>query len=290
MASTTYLAPTVNYKQTTLNGAINDSVQTITLNSATNISAPGYVVIDRVNSSNTATPNAREVISFTGVSGSDLTGCTRAADGSTARSHSDGAIVETILTIGMWNSLATIVSTGLDGSGYLKAINSPVSIAIGQITRAAIPSIASIARIETSALIINGTVTATVYAGSKGHFLWTSSGALATSLATSSNNSQMNFLRATKNLTLNSVYLGLNSAPSLGPSQIDIYYKSTPTGATGTSIFSVRPLVGIGLNENGATPGTLTLTSLASGTLLYPEIRQPNGAGDLVIQLTATER
>ena len=30
----------------------------------------------------------------------------------------------------MWNSLATIVGSGFDGSGYLRSINSPVSIAI----------------------------------------------------------------------------------------------------------------------------------------------------------------
>lgn len=133
MASTVWLAPTANYVQSTLNGAINSSVGTITLNSTTNLTAPGYVVIDRTDSAGTATPSAREVVSFTGISGNDLTGCTRPADGSTARSHSNGAIVETMPTIGMWNSLATIVGSGFDGSGYLRPIASPASIAILQI-------------------------------------------------------------------------------------------------------------------------------------------------------------
>ncbi len=142
------MAPEVNFTQTTLNGAINDTATTITLNSVTNVKTPGYAIINRENSAGTATPNAREVIYFTGISGNNLTGVTRATDGSTARSHSDGAIVEFVPTIGMWNSLVTIVSTGFTGDGYLKAIASPVSIARGEFTQFVTPSIASIARIQ----------------------------------------------------------------------------------------------------------------------------------------------
>lgn len=157
MASTFYLAPSTNFVQTTLNGAINDSATTITLNSPTGIQAPGYAVINRQNSNGDATPNAREIIRYTGISGNDLTGVTRGADGSTARSHSDGAIVELTFTVGMWNSLVTIVSNALDGSGYLKAINSPVSIAIGQFTQFVTPSVASIARLEATQLVTPST-------------------------------------------------------------------------------------------------------------------------------------
>lgn len=129
MANTIFLAPTANYIQKNLSGSIDDTVDTITLNNTTNMTAPGYVVINRKNSAGTATPNDREVVSYTAISGSDLTGCTRGADGSTAREHGDNSIVEAILTIGMWNNLATIVSTGFTSDGYLKAIASPVSIA-----------------------------------------------------------------------------------------------------------------------------------------------------------------
>lgn len=149
---TFFLAPTKNYTQKALNGSINDSVQTITLNNTTDMQAPGYVVIDRVNSAGLATPNTREVISYTGISGNDLTGCTRGADGSTARSHDDTAIVETMPTVGMWNNLATIVSTGFDNNGYLRAINSPVSIGRAELTQIAVTSVASIARLEMSIL------------------------------------------------------------------------------------------------------------------------------------------
>ncbi len=143
-----FLAPTANFLSKTLNGAITDSVQTITLNNVTNLQAPGYIVVDRTDSNGVATPNAREVISYTGISGSDLTGCVRGADNSTARIHSDGAIVETAPTVGLFNSLATIYASAFDNDGYLKAINSPVSIAIGQFKTISVNSIASIAELQ----------------------------------------------------------------------------------------------------------------------------------------------
>jgi hypothetical protein len=112
-----FLAPTSNYVSTTLNGSINDSAVTITLNDASKLQAPGYVVIDREDGNGTPTPNSREIIYFGGISGNDLTDCTRGADNSTARSHSDGGLVEAVLTAGMWNSLATAVSASLDEGG-----------------------------------------------------------------------------------------------------------------------------------------------------------------------------
>lgn len=148
MSSTIYTAPTANYLSKTLNGSIGDSDDTITLNNTTSMQAPGYIVIDRTNSAGTATPDNREVVSYTGISGSDLTGCARGADGSTNRAHADGAIVETMPTVGMWNSLATIVDQAVTGDGYLKAIGSPVSIARMQIIQEAVTSIASITRLE----------------------------------------------------------------------------------------------------------------------------------------------
>jgi len=158
---TIYLGPTSNFLQTTLNGAITDTAGTITLTSATGFQTPGYVVIDRTDSSGSSTPNAREVVSYTGISGNNLTGCVRPADGSTARSHSDGAIVETAPTVGMWNSLATVVSSGLTGDGYLKAIASPVSIQRAELNQmyASIASIAQIfttGRLEVSGASITG--------------------------------------------------------------------------------------------------------------------------------------
>lgn len=150
---TKYVAPTANFWSTTLNGAINDSVDTFTLNSTTNLQAPGYLVIDREDGSGTATPSSREVIYYTGISSNDLTGVTRGADGSTARSHSDGALVEATMTVGMWNSLATVVDQVITDDGVVKSIISPVSVArlelkYGEFDQIAVASIASITDLQ----------------------------------------------------------------------------------------------------------------------------------------------
>lgn len=128
MVSTLYTAPTKNFVQKNLNGAITNIATTITLKDTTNMQSPGYIVIDRTDSAGNVTPTLREVITYTGITANSLTGCIRGADGDNALAHNDGAVVEQTFTEGMWNSLVTIVATALDGNGLLNAINSPVSI------------------------------------------------------------------------------------------------------------------------------------------------------------------
>lgn len=142
-----YRAPTKNFVSTTLNGAINDSVTTITLTSTSNLQSPGVIVIDREDSSGTATPSAREVVSYTGISGSDLTGCTRGAEGSTARSHSDGALVETNFTIGTWNDLRDALATVVNADGQI-VYTGTASISRGEFSAVNITSTASIAGVK----------------------------------------------------------------------------------------------------------------------------------------------
>jgi len=62
---------------TTLNGAINNSVTTITLTDASDFPSSGAVEVDS------------ESITYTGKSSNDLTGCNRGAHGTTAASHTD---------------------------------------------------------------------------------------------------------------------------------------------------------------------------------------------------------
>ena len=110
-------APTSNFWSTSLNGAINDSATTITLNSTVGLQAPGRLVINRQDSTGKNTPSAREVISFTGISGSDLTGVTRGADNSTARSHADGSLVESAMVVGNWDALYKVIDQEHSTSG-----------------------------------------------------------------------------------------------------------------------------------------------------------------------------
>lgn len=72
------LSIAVNNLACTLNGAIDNVVTTITVNSTTGFPTAGYITIDA------------EIIKYTGLSGGvQFTGCTRGADGTTNVSHSD---------------------------------------------------------------------------------------------------------------------------------------------------------------------------------------------------------
>ena len=124
MAANLFKAPTSNFWSSSLNGAINDSVDTITLNSTTGLQAPGYLIIDREDGQGVATSSAREIVKFTGISGNDLTGVTRGADNSTARSHGDGALVESVPTIGMWNDTRDAINAEHDTDGTHTLISS----------------------------------------------------------------------------------------------------------------------------------------------------------------------
>ena len=83
----------------TLNGAINNSVTSIVLTSAASFTTSGTVVIDSEN------------ITYTGKSVNTLTGCTRGASGSTAASHSSGAVVQQSDTFTGWGA-ASASATG----------------------------------------------------------------------------------------------------------------------------------------------------------------------------------
>jgi len=168
--ATYYKAPTKDFVSTTLDGAIDDSVDTITLTSVANLQAPGYIVIDRQDGSGNDTPTLREVVPYTGISGSDLTGCTRGANNSTANGHADGALVETAPLVGMWNDLrdgvaasittngAGIHLTGTASISVLKlgtfltdenlAITSVASVAYAELTQMALSSVASVNHVE----------------------------------------------------------------------------------------------------------------------------------------------
>ena len=92
-----------NPQTTTLNGALGDNVYgtggsgtSITLTSVTGFPTTGtnYIKVDT------------EEISYTGVSGSNLTGITRAARGTTRAAHSDGATVTNTSDYAAWNEAA----------------------------------------------------------------------------------------------------------------------------------------------------------------------------------------
>jgi len=112
-----FYPPTENALQKSLDGDLSSGVTaSLTLNNTTNIqNKPGVVVIDRIDSNGELKDAAdREFVTFTGTSGSTLTGLTRGVGGSTDQDHSTGAIVEFVPDVvyhqSIIDSLATLVN------------------------------------------------------------------------------------------------------------------------------------------------------------------------------------
>src|SRR3990167_6518874 len=159
-----FLAPSTNFYSTSLNGAINSTQTTgITLNSVTNLLAPGVVIVDRLTSGGAANPTGRELISFTSISGSVLAGTVTRGYYSTNYAHNDTAVVESVMEAGIWNSLTSQIDMAMDTDGYLRALISPASI--------------DILGIKTKLVVSNASVVG--FTGSGLNPIWRVSGALS---------------------------------------------------------------------------------------------------------------
>lgn len=119
MAVNLFKVSTSNAFSTTLNGTITDSTNSITLTTVSGLQAPGVLVVDRVDSNGTSTPVVREYISFTGISGSQITGCSRGLGGSTAQSHNSGSVVEEAWSVSHWNDFLDTYAVSHDVSGNI---------------------------------------------------------------------------------------------------------------------------------------------------------------------------
>lgn len=83
IATNTDLYLAANLKKTTLNGAITNVQTTITLTSTSGLPTKGIALIVTPN----ADPTLGELVQYTGISGSDITGCTRGFGGTAAAAH-----------------------------------------------------------------------------------------------------------------------------------------------------------------------------------------------------------
>jgi len=112
----TFTSVTVPGQATTLNGTINNSVTTITLTSSTGFSSSGTVRI------------GDELITYTGKSSNDLTGCTRGTNSTTAASHTSGVAVREA-TVTRYNTTDftsltfEILSTPTSGTFTIKMVD-----------------------------------------------------------------------------------------------------------------------------------------------------------------------
>lgn len=132
-----YNVPLQNGIQRTLANTLNaGEVTTITF--ATSVSSvlqastsiPGILVVDRVDSNGNLTPSLTEYISFTGVSGSTVTGLVRGLAGTSDIAHSIGAIVEFVPDVTWADAIndTFTVEHNADGTHKASAFASLVSV------------------------------------------------------------------------------------------------------------------------------------------------------------------
>lgn len=125
-----YSVPLQNSVQLTLQNALltgETSTITFTASVATKLQASatvkGILVIDRVDANGTETPTKTEYISFTGVSGSTVTGLTRGVASSTNQDHAAGAIVELVPDITWAQSINDVITTQHNSDGTHKTLS-----------------------------------------------------------------------------------------------------------------------------------------------------------------------
>lgn len=133
--------PTSNNQQYTLDAQIAAGAGSLTLNQSVAgvIRAPGYVVIDRIDTSGNKTPTKREYKKFTGVSGANLTGLTN-VDG-TDQVHAVGAIVEVVPDVKYEQDWYDAITTEHDTNGIHASLP---SLSLVNTTRLIVPSVASL--------------------------------------------------------------------------------------------------------------------------------------------------
>lgn len=119
MAATDKFTKSYSFLQKSLAATIDDNDTTITLNNYTNIPTDTKVhfIIDRIDSNGNRTNSTRELCSGD-CNGSNISNVTRGLHGTTAQSHSSGAIVEFVLSGAAWNDLIAgiLVEHNQDGT------------------------------------------------------------------------------------------------------------------------------------------------------------------------------
>lgn len=145
MAQALYQAPNQNNLQYTLSLQLAQGGNTAVLNTSVAgiVQAPGVFVVDRINTSGSLTPTVREYISFTGVSGANLTGLTKGLGGSSDQVHAVSAIVEFVPDVVQENAWYTVFTNGHDVYGSHISLPSVAyaTISNATITNAAVTSV-----------------------------------------------------------------------------------------------------------------------------------------------------
>jgi hypothetical protein len=140
-SSTDKFRKSYSFLQKTLSSGINAGSTTLTPGDVTDIPTDTGVsfIIDRVDSNGNLTPTTRELITGV-VSGGTITNLLRGEHGTTAQSHSAGAVIEFVNSGKAWNDLmdGLLVSHDEDGTLTTGAVDVAAVLASNVVTTAKI--------------------------------------------------------------------------------------------------------------------------------------------------------
>ena len=100
-----------------MSAGITDAATSFDIADASQFTSPGYYVIDRVDSAGELKDTSLwEYVKVTNIASNTLT-VTRGQGGSTAQSHSSGAVIEAVVTAAMFTDWYNVLNPEHDGSG-----------------------------------------------------------------------------------------------------------------------------------------------------------------------------
>lgn len=250
----------------TLSSGITDSATTVSIADASNLVAPCYLVIDRVDSSGTLKATSFwEYIKVTNIAGNDLT-VTRGQNGSTQQSHSSGAVIEAVVTSAMFEDWYTALNpehTAVGGH-----VMGTATVNYTETFNLAVPSIASIAQLNVTNLTIPRLVNTSLASIARGEF-----SVIALQSVASSAIPEFGIQNANGNLIIRPGASKLVAFSTLHQDDTTNAYKTNSVilkgwgVKTGTSAkrmsevvsfgisFATTPIVTASLNGAGANPG-----------------------------------
>lgn len=159
-----YSVPLKNSVQHTLAGTLTQAeTATITLDSSVTLelqatsTMKGLLVIDRVDVNGNLTPLKTEYISYTGVSGSTVTGLTRGLAGTSVQGHAIGAIVEFVPDVTWAQAINDVFTTQHNDDGTHKTLSS-ISLASVTINNAMAFGMSSASGVLTNPMIFNASM------------------------------------------------------------------------------------------------------------------------------------
>lgn len=270
-----YSVPLKNSVQHTLAGTLTQAeTGTITLDSSVALelqatsSMKGILVVDRVDVNGNLTPSKTEYIAYTGVSGSTVTGLTRALAGTTAQGHAIGAIVEFVPDVTWAQAINDVFTTQHNSDGTHKTL-SAISLASVTIQNSVIIG-ASLASVNISNFTLSGGVASVAITNSSLDAFTFNSGFSNMSNATQGNLIAFNQggVKPVTNGIMNQTLLMASTASGLLPTfgsnvfnqferyggNASVYPSAGSTAYTETSVFMQMGAVDcVGLNTNGGT-------------------------------------